>query len=602
MKKIGLITICIFVAFFSFISALQTADAVVSKVAGQAAKKVAKEVIKDAAINTALNMTINFVMPPDQINKHKAVESGYDAVCLPKDGKKDPTCSKPAQIKVPKTASEKKVLADTAEMILDRKLGMSSGWAKFLDWFVPIFLVGGAVTWLETTFDPETEDLFDEVAREALEETEAIKQLQGDHTQTPTDFIDYSPTNGIVTAIKDKVYEFNIVDYPAGYISFQFNDLMPLTNGVAIIDIISPVSGAVDMVDGISITRDTLFKTFMSYQDETFGHEYRGQWQGTSSTSSYTRKIYYNSEPFNVKSYNSWRNDMPDGIPLNVLRDVRRVIIEYPFVSANGYKTRVSYISANGSVLHTSGEVENLMSNVNLKNKLDIAFTLKSTFGRPVKMRIGLYPDKSSVNLEPYKPSFKDVNVKPLDMSVYKNVNGTINVLPGSAVPFVKPDGKVVYWNNNQWTDIKGTPDPNVDEDTLKAKDPEATPEGFPLPGPGDNKLPPPQPPGETGDEDPPDQDKEREQLEDESKKLGSLVTSRFPFSLPWDFLALVKLLYAEPMAPKWEVKGTDDIPLNFTIDLKFLDPYIGWFRGFVMIGFVVSVIFMHGRFMGGSK
>jgi len=111
-----------------------------------------------------------------------------------------------------------------------------------------------------------------------------------------------------------------------------------------------------------------------------------------------------------------------------------------------------------------------------------------------------------------------------------------------------------------------------------------------------------PKPPDPTDTDDPPDKDKTKKELEDESKKLGNLVTTRFPFSLPWDFVAMVKLLYAEPMTPKWEVKGTEEIPLNFTINLNFLDPYISWFRGFIMVGFVISVIFMHSRFMGGSK
>jgi len=133
--------------------------------------------------------------------------------------------------------------------------------------------------------------------------------------------------------------------------------------------------------------------------------------------------------------------------------------------------------------------------------------------------------------------------------------------------------------------------DPGTDPGTDPGKDPGKEPGTEP--GGGDPKDP---------DDETPDKDKNKQELENESKKLGQLVTTRFPFSLPWDFVALVKLLYAEPMTPRWEITGTDKIPLNFEINLEFLDPYIGWFRGFVLIGFIAQVIFMHSRFMGGSK
>ncbi|MED3800325.1 hypothetical protein P4604_23460, partial [Lysinibacillus capsici] len=164
---------------------------------------------------------------------------------------------------------------------------------------------------------------------------------------------------------------------------------------------------------------------------------------------------------------------------------------------------------------------------------------------------------------------------------------GTLNIPFGDDFP-IPPD--------------PGT-DPGKDPGTDPGKDPGKDPGTDPGTDPG--KDPGTDPGGEDPkdpDDETPSKDKNKQQLEDESKKLGALVTSRFPFSLPWDFVAMVKLLYAEPMTPKWKVEGTDDIPLDFTIDLKFLDPYIGWFRGFIMIGFVISVIFMHGRFMGGSK
>lgn len=94
--------------------------------------------------------------------------------------------------------------------------------------------------------------------------------------------------------------------------------------------------------------------------------------------------------------------------------------------------------------------------------------------------------------------------------------------------------------------------------------------------------------------------------IKESSEGFVPMITNQFPFSLPWDFYHLFNLIAAEPKTPKWEIDTSNvaegQYPIKFKIDLTFLDPYAPWFRAFILIGFAISVIFMHRSLVGGAK
>lgn len=88
--------------------------------------------------------------------------------------------------------------------------------------------------------------------------------------------------------------------------------------------------------------------------------------------------------------------------------------------------------------------------------------------------------------------------------------------------------------------------------------------------------------------------------------RLGQAVTTRFPFSLPWDLYGLLSVLSAPPLKPVIDV----DVPLmgkanqrfKFSHDFGYLDPYMPFFRAFAVIGFTIFLALQTRNLLGGSK
>lgn len=616
MKKILIIILSTFLTFNLIMPLEQAQAAVVSKAASQAAKKAAKELIKDAAINTTVNMTINFAMPPEKINNHKALESGYDAVCLPKtDGKKDPECKKPAQIKVPETKQEKKVLADKVEEVLDRKVGMN-GWMKFLDWFVPVFLVGGAFTWLEAKLDKDSEDLFDQVANEAIEELGLIKPLPPKNPINVTDpegkpivIPPGKPVGGGESPVIDntpQVFEYSFSNQSAGGKAITFTGNLPVSGSVIVIDIETSTMGSINLVDEVRVIADNLMYSRVVFnQDKIFnsliygknGNSYKNYVSSdyfsrnsvvipTSEFQSEVYKIPYNSSSFTPKTFG----------------DVRRIIVEMPRADANGYGTSTYYIDGSGVISRLYASIPNLQPKISdLSRKLSLHLGLEDTFGREVAVRVMVFPSHVNISVPEFNPDMKIEGISPLDNSVFKNVNGTIKIIPGVAIPFIKPDGEVVHWNGQEWIDINGNPVPDVNEDELTATDPESTPDGFPIPG--QKPLPEPEPNPEP--KPPTDEDLEGlscERLEKpDLKPLTTAFTTSFPFSIPWDIKRFIDNAFGGvgDDRPSFDLSFLAD---GVTIEIpEYFDSWIAFAKGLTIFVFDISILYLFYRFMKGG-
>lgn len=84
---------------------------------------------------------------------------------------------------------------------------------------------------------------------------------------------------------------------------------------------------------------------------------------------------------------------------------------------------------------------------------------------------------------------------------------------------------------------------------------------------------------------------------------LGQVFTTRFPFSLPWDLYGVLALLAADPVTPVFVVDSVFmGMDFNFSYSLDFLDPYMPWFRGFIIIGFCIFLIQITRNLLGGAK
>lgn len=75
---------------------------------------------------------------------------------------------------------------------------------------------------------------------------------------------------------------------------------------------------------------------------------------------------------------------------------------------------------------------------------------------------------------------------------------------------------------------------------------------------------------------------------------LGEEFTNKFPFSLPWDLIDIVKLFKADPVAPKFDVefKGENIVVL----DLSQFESVVKIFRFFILLYFIVGLIKITGN------
>lgn len=82
---------------------------------------------------------------------------------------------------------------------------------------------------------------------------------------------------------------------------------------------------------------------------------------------------------------------------------------------------------------------------------------------------------------------------------------------------------------------------------------------------------------------------------------LGALLTTRFPFSIPWDFVRIFTLFSADPVAPSWEVDllpldDFDNVDTTVTLDLGQY-PIVGQVsRWFCIIDLCLGLCFITKR------
>lgn len=84
---------------------------------------------------------------------------------------------------------------------------------------------------------------------------------------------------------------------------------------------------------------------------------------------------------------------------------------------------------------------------------------------------------------------------------------------------------------------------------------------------------------------------------------LGKVVTTRFPFSLPWDLYAVMSIFNAPAITPNIAVDTIFmGMHFKFSYSFDFLDPYMPWIRGVIIAGFCMFLILQTRNLLGGAK
>lgn len=174
---------------FTLIIPTSNAHALSGKVASTVAKKVAKDLAEDIAVQQAMDIIWNYqlkdLMPDNDPDRAFA--------CIGKKVTSPEQCpdGKKVYMKKELTNTDKKALENTVETVLEEKTLTSSKWGKFLDFFIPLFLVTGVVEFFNAELDPDSQSFLDEVALESLQRSGLITPYQDISTGPLYDFNDY---------------------------------------------------------------------------------------------------------------------------------------------------------------------------------------------------------------------------------------------------------------------------------------------------------------------------------------------------------------------------------------------------------------------------
>ena len=508
----------------------------VSKPLTITAKKAAKEVATNTAVEMANQIVSEYLVR--ELIEGVSVDDGYNAVCMDgaKDNVKECKPEKRAQIKK-LTEADKKLLEEKVETVLEKKTNTSSKWAKFLDWFIPIFLVSGLVDFVSTAItDGDILSFFDEIAQEALIESNLLKPLvaEFDIDNEMLDFAEFVDSVSITTSSDwiNVKYTLNAVLKPNKTITFTH---------------VSNTSGAINTVNA-----STAFSATIPFVK--------------SGTRASDLLFYPNVFISNVIAINSTNYNV-GGSSENL------------YVGTTGYDTFAQAGEDSGQWIENN--IKPLFSNVNDINAVMNAFVNAMNLNSAVKWEF--------TNVKTYNPPSTNVDTDYGNQSSIDKIKGEDGLfqLPGMNDFDYTYNGKDIYPDvDGTWKDkVTGeTVEVNEDEITVNDKG-EAGTDGET--GTDDKE----EGNGETCEEG----------LNLPSfKPISEAFTTSFPFSIPWDIKRAIDSAFGDigDEKPSFKLTFLGDVELTIP---DYIDNWMPFVRGILVFLFDVTIMFLFYRFMKGG-
>lgn len=518
----------------------QQAHAAYSKVLSAAAKKGVKELATNAAVEMAEHIAFEMLMN-EFINGPPPTEQGFEPVCLDGTTKSYDDCApdKRAQVKKNLTVNDKQNLANKVEQVIEKKTNTDSRMAKFLDFFIPLFLISGVASWIQTQLDGDDQSLIDDIANEALKDAGLVKTLA-----QPYEIVDYVPYFKSAKVITTECF----FDKSCPTLELVPSKELTFTTGTYNTSVSKPYP--------IKGTHDYLMMPNTTYTisvDSTAG--YTNDYQKPIIASFGVAIIEIKKE--GVKTYqlqhSSFRVEKVVGSVNDAVDLYKKMLSDYKL---------------------------SLYDNLSLNNSINNFFK-----------QLQPWNEVMHFNITPTTVPAGDIDIshlKPTDKTKYKNGDGTFNIAGQSSVPIKTPDGTRVYPNDDgtEWSTLQGDK-VEVDEDTLTVGD--VT---------GSETETPPTDPEEPPKEEPyPKCEKDLDKIE--FKKVGTAFTYAFPFSIPWDVKRYIDAAFGgvgseRPSFALFGFFGDARIELP-----AYFDNWMPFLHGALVLMFDVSLIYLFYRFMG---
>lgn len=612
---------------------MQNAEAaVVSKVASAAAKKVAKVPIKELTKDIAFDMAAQAI--GQQFNEKLTFkfEEGYEGYCMT-EIKPDGSCGRVVQVKKNLTVHELDRIDKQVETEMDKAITGGKGfpkWQKFLDWFLPIWLVSAGVTAITYAFDSDVKSLFNEIGYNTLVSLGLIKPLHSPVEFTPIKHdspeydIPFKPGDNLPPSIlpldvsfvdlimKTQVFYFNErnsgwTDWFSYYVTLDgvSYEMMKLKSGEILFnyEMYGDIRNIAVKVNGNVIKSGKPGEVYNSLQGLAFQSQLDTNWYNRLSTvnvrtpykvgSSYYTDVLVTTKDGNILEFQAEHEKYPQG---NLTR----------FQTYYYDSDRVSDVSSK------------VITN-QIPNKLILVPAFEEVQEEIPEVVTKYEKDKNIAIVPPAAVPLREVGTGE---TVIRNPSKT----PGGENTYQKPDGTIVPEDNIEVGDPVVTPSKPGQTDPGGKPIPEGTPVVTPTPTPSvptpapipvvptptptnpadpdAPTVPPTDPPG-TGEPFPPEETCDAKLNFPRYIPFMNTLSNAFPFSIPWDIQRALNAAFGEIGS---ERPGFD-YTFNFNgqektwrIEVpKFFDSWKPFTDGLLLLVFDVGIMFGIYRFMKGG-
>lgn len=631
-KKILLSLLSLFLIIGCVTYQPQKADAIAGKIASYAAKKAAVWVAKETAEESIQKILKKKIDIGDPLFQKYISRVDYDLVQV--DGKT-------FLMRNNLGAAEKNALGDQIGKVVDRMMyGENAAWLSWLDWWSigPMLLIGNVI-YSEMT--DENYSFINDVLMQALIDLGFLQEPESNFTDTvtndPIKHYETPPPTKEPTKTKNYSGSFthlqnsgdNKLNMPVEKYSTPFDP-----NSTFVIELVpnAPVTALVNSTGSILFYPKIQDKAAMNFEvsgSPTFRNAYGSSFD--------TVTIYKNG----TKLVETTSSSVNKNIPSTDLAKMNRWIISY----SQSNKT---------SSLVLQSTVDKSVPTYGLKIKGDI--TPYDLFVE--RLGLGIYPsdELKQVGYKVYwdyftdrlisapttrpAPQLKDVkpsNPKdyvsgpvinnnpntgkptmaiPTTVIVQDPTSTPVKSDPAGGITITKPDGTPV-------TDPETELEPVTNEPVVQPNPTTGEPEIIVKPNTPPEPATPPKtdPPttenpdtgdpdtGDPGTETPPTDPDDEDPTKvkwDKLKTIPTFMTTRFPFSLPWDIGRFLDAVFPDvtPISElSYEFPDIGGYNTSFDITIpEYFDPWMDFARAAFIYGFDISLVYAIYRLFGGAQ
>lgn len=634
-KKILLSLLSLFLIIGCVTYQPQKADAIAGKIASYAAKKAAVWVAKETAEESIQKILKKKIDIGDPLFQKYISRVDYDLVQV--DGKT-------FLMRNNLGAAEKKALGDQIGKVVDRMMyGENAAWLSWVDWWSigPMLLIGNVI-YSEMT--DENYSFINDVLMQALIDLGFLEEPQDNFTDSKTKEPIQHYESPPPTSEPEKNLNYSQVIELKGTPSNAHSATLPLNPyrtpmaiGTYVVELVpnAPVASLFKVSTSNSWTlsrvKESPIFDFDVSSGNTFWNKF-GDWEDKVD-------IYKN----NVKTHSDLRSvDLSNFFDTTILKKINRYI--YSWDKSKGQSVVILQSTVDTSVPIYKFVIKGVVN--------------KQGISQPDQARTAFYtsPELNNVGFKVYQDYFTDriitpptarpapqlKDVKPSNPKDYVSgpvINNNPNTgKPTMAIPttvivqdptstpvksdpaggitITKPDGTPVTDPETELEPVTNEPvvqpNPTTGEPEIIVKPntpPEpATPPKTDTPTTEDPDTGDPDtgdPGTETPPTDPDDEDPTKVKW-DKLKTIPTFMTTRFPFSLPWDIGRFLDAVFPDVTAISelsYEFPDIGGYDTSFEIKIpEYFDPWMDFARAAFIYGFDISLVYAIYRLFGGAQ